>query len=70
MSKHLFVDLLERAGATFAQAFLAIEVADQANIAQIGALKTAALAGLFAVAKFALVKANKFLAATETPPSA
>lgn len=62
MNKHTLIDLAERAGATFAQAFLAIEVADQANIAQIGALKTAAFAGAFAVAKFLLVKANGFLA--------
>lgn len=65
MNKHILVDLAERAGATFAQAFLAIETADQANIAQVGALKTAAYAGAFAVAKFLFVKASGFLAAKQ-----
>lgn len=60
------IDLAERVGATFAQAFLAIEVADQANITQLGALKTAAFAGLFAVGKFLLIKANAFLAPAAT----
>jgi hypothetical protein len=72
MNRKTLVDLVERAGATFAQAFLAIEVADQANIAQVGALKTAAYAGAFAVAKYALVKANSFIGAnpTQPPPAA
>lgn len=55
------VDLLERTAATFAQAFLAIETVDQAGITQLSALKTAGVAGGYAVAKYLLVRANAFL---------
>lgn len=63
--KAALVDLLERAGATFAQAFLASITINATGVAQVEALKVAALAGGFAVAKFLLVKANEYLKARE-----
>ena len=66
-SKLTIIDLLERAGATFAQAFLAVLVVNQGNLTQLTALETAAVAGGFAVAKFLLVKASAFL--EQAPPS-
>jgi hypothetical protein len=76
--KKKIIDILERSGATFAQAFIAIEIADQANVTQLGALKTAAVAGGLAVGKYLLVQANAYLrspdpyapATTEVPPAA
>ena len=63
------VDLLERAAATFAEAFLAVETVDQTRIVQLDSLKTASVAGAYAVGKFLLVKASSFLSSTE-PSSA
>lgn len=56
------LDLIERATATFAQAFLAVEIADQNGVSQIESLKIAAVAGGLAVAKFAYAKVNIYLA--------
>lgn len=55
------VDVAERSLATFAQAFLAIEVADQSGVTQISALKVAAVAGAFAVGKYLLIVASTWL---------
>ena len=60
MNRKTVVDLGERAGATFAQAFLA--ALTLGKITDLGALKIAAVAGGYAVAKYALVKANAYLA--------
>lgn len=60
--KRTLIDLADRAGATFAQAFLAAITVDASGIAQVDALKVAAVAGGFAVAKFALIQANAYLA--------
>ena len=57
-----FVDLVERTGATFAQAFLAVLTANDAGITELDALKVGAIAGGYAVAKFLLAKANAYLA--------
>jgi hypothetical protein len=54
-----FVDLLERAGWTFAQAFFAVIVANEAGVG-LDALKVAGIAGGMAVAKFILVKADEY----------
>lgn len=59
--KKKLIDLLDRAGATFAQAFLAVLVADASGITQPEALKVAAVAGGFAVAKWLLAQASKYL---------
>jgi hypothetical protein len=80
MKKHL-VDLVERAGATFAQAFLAAITVDASGITQVDALKVALGAGLLSVGKFLLVQANAYLKkpqadvvveepAPEAPPAA
>jgi hypothetical protein len=60
MKKHL-VDLVERAGATFAQAFLAAITVDASGITQVDALKVALGAGVLSVGKFLLVQANAYL---------
>lgn len=65
MSKKDFVDLGERVGATFAQAFLASVTVNVSGITEVDALKVAAIAGAYSVAKFLLVKANAFLARPE-----
>lgn len=64
-SKRSLIDLAERAGATFAQAFLA--AVTLGSVTDIHAAKLAAVAGGYAVGKFLLVKANAFLA---KPPAA
>ncbi len=56
------LDLVERAGATFAQAFIAVEIADQNGVTQAESLKIAGVAGALAVGKWALVKINTYLA--------
>lgn len=63
-NKHL-LDLLERSLATFAQAFLAVEIADQNGVSQVESLKIAAVAGGLAVAKWAYAKINIYLATPE-----
>lgn len=74
--KAKFLDLAERAVATFVQAFLAAETIDQTQLTQVSALKVAAVAGAFSVAKFLLVQTSAYLAATPavvaitTPPTA
>lgn len=55
------IDLTERAGATFAQTFLAAITVSESGLTDLPALKIAAVAGAYAVAKFLLVKANAYL---------
>lgn len=55
------IDVAERSVATFAQAFLAIEIADQSNVTQISALKVALVAGGLAVGKYLFVVAGAWL---------
>jgi hypothetical protein len=62
--KRKLVDLVERAGATFAQAFLAVITVDATGITQLDALKVAGVAGAYAVAKYALTQANAYLGST------
>lgn len=62
------LDLVERAGATFAQAFLAVEIADQNGVTQTESLKIAGVAGALAVGKWALVKINAYLAKPDVTP--
>lgn len=59
------VDVAERTAATFAEAFLAIELADQSHITQLSSLKVAAVAGALAVGKYLFVKVSAFLATPE-----
>jgi hypothetical protein len=61
------VDLAERTGATFAQAFLAAITVDATGITQVSALKVAAVAGGYAVAKFLLLETRAYLASPEPP---
>jgi Putative lactococcus lactis phage r1t holin len=56
-----FVDFGERAVATFAQSFLAIEIIDQNGVNQVESLKVAAVAGGLAMAKYVFVKVSAFL---------
>ena len=64
------VDLLDRAGSTFAQAFLA-SVTVAGSTSDFSALKVAGVAGAYAVAKFVIVKANSYLSKQgSTPPAA
>jgi hypothetical protein len=51
---------VERAGATFAQAFLA--AVTLGSVTDMHAVEVAAIAGGYAVGKFLLVKANAYLA--------
>lgn len=70
MSKYVpawAVDLVERSVATFAQAFLAVEIVDQNGVNQPESLKIAAVAGALAVGKFLLAKANVFLKSSPPP---
>jgi hypothetical protein len=60
--KRKIIDLAERTGATFAQAFLAAETVDQTKLTQVDALKLASIAGAFAVAKYFLAEAKLYLA--------
>lgn len=62
LNRKALIDLAERASATFAQAFLAVEIADQNGVSQIEGLKIAVVAGGLAVAKFAYTKVNLYLA--------
>lgn len=63
MTKKHLVDLAERAGATFAQAFLAsITVGTVVHITEIRALEVGGVAGAYSVAKYLLVVANTWLA--------
>lgn len=64
------LDLIERAGATFAQAFLASITVDATHITQVDALKVGAVAGAFSVAKYLLVRVNAFLSSHPTAPPA
>lgn len=63
--KRTIIDLAERTGATFAQAFLAVVTIG--TTIDLDALKVAGVAGGYAVAKYLLVVANRYLA---QPPSA
>jgi hypothetical protein len=67
--KRRLVDLAERAGATFAQAFLAAITVDSSGITQVDALKVAAVAGAYSVAKFLLGEANAYLKRQESAPA-
>lgn len=62
MKRHL-IDLAERTGATFAQAFLAVLTVS--TLTDLAALKIAGAAGAYAVGKFLLVKANAYLGTPE-----
>jgi Putative lactococcus lactis phage r1t holin len=64
MSRNNLVDIAERAGWTFVQAFAA--ALTLGSFTDIGALKLAAIAGGFSVVKFLGVKANSYLA---VPPA-
>ncbi len=69
-SKVTMVDLAERAGATFAQAFLAAVTLGHTvtpAVTDLRALELAAIAGGYAVAKYLLVQANAFLNSAKTP---
>jgi Putative lactococcus lactis phage r1t holin len=59
--RNRLIDLAERTAATFAQAFLAVLIADESGVTQLTALKVAAVAGGLAVAKYLLVYANAVL---------
>ncbi len=70
--KKKLVDLAERAGATFAQAFLAAITVDASGITQMDALKMGAVAGGYAVAKYVLGLARDYLKSDgepEAPPA-
>lgn len=72
-SLRTIVDLAERAGATFAQAFLASVTLGHTVVpalTDLVALKVAAVAGGYAVAKYLIVSANTWLGSTPaaTPP--
>jgi len=58
-TRKLLIDLLERTGATFGQAFLASVTLGTTT--DLGALKIGLVAGGYAVAKYLLVKANAYL---------
>ena len=64
--KKKLVDLFDRAGATFAQAFLA--AVTLGTLTDVNALKLAGIAGAYAVAKYLLVEANKYLDKPEGEP--
>lgn len=64
MKKHL-VNVAERAGATFAQAFLAALTVG--SFTDLSAVRLAAVAGGYSVAKYLLVLANQFLNASPPP---
>lgn len=55
------VDVVERTGATFAETFIAFEIANQAHITQIDKLETAAIAAGIAAGKYVIVQLNAFL---------
>lgn len=57
--RYSLVDLLERGGWTFVQAFAAALTVG--NLTDAGALKLAAVAGGYAVLKYLGVKANQYL---------
>jgi hypothetical protein len=60
-SKAKIIDLVERTGATFLQAFLAVLVVG-GNLSDWTAVKVALVAGGLAVVKFLNIEASKFLA--------
>lgn len=66
MKKYL-VDVAERAGATFAQAFLAALTVG--SFTDVSAVKLAGVAAAYAVAKYLLVVANTVLAKPAPPTS-
>lgn len=63
-TKKAVVDFVERAGATFAQTFLAAVTVG--SLTNLNAVKVAGVSGGYAVAKFLLVKANAFLSSEQT----
>jgi hypothetical protein len=74
--KTKLIDLVERSGATFAQAFLSVITVDH-HLTQWTAVKIALVAGAYAVAKYLLVNVNVYLGmaqanyflAQQKPPS-
>jgi hypothetical protein len=76
-STYTIVDLAERAGATFAQGFLAAVTLGGVLGHDLNALKIGGVAGGYSVAKYLLVKANGYLrtpaatapAGAPTPPA-
>lgn len=65
-SKKTLVDLAERAGWTFAQAFAAALTIG--SFTDLHALKLAAVAGAYAIVKWLGVKANSYLGSTPPKP--
>ena len=59
LNKRAVVDLAERTTATFAQAFLAAVTVGK--VTDLSAVKVAGVAGGYAVAKYLLVAANRYL---------
>ena len=53
-------DFAERVGATFAETFLALLVADSTGVVQLTDVKVAAVAAGLAAAKYALLKLQAF----------
>jgi aconitase B len=71
-SKTTLIDAAERAGATFAQAFLAAVTLGHTvapAVTDLRALELAAIAGAYAVGKYLLVQANAFLAKQPVTPA-
>lgn len=62
------VDFVERTGATFAQAFLAVALVS--GVSDLTALKAAGVAGAIAAGKFAAVQAQAFLNSAKAPTRA
>lgn len=63
--KKYVIDVAERAAATFAQAFLAALTVG--SFTDVSAVKLAAVAAAYAVAKYLLVVANAVLAKPDPP---
>lgn len=59
MNKKAIIDAAERVGATFAQAFLAAVTVGSTT--DLSAVKVAAVAGAYAVGKYLIVAANRYL---------
>lgn len=55
------LDLAERTGATFAQAFLSVLTLDKAHFTEWTAVQVGLVAGAYAVAKYLLVQVNSYL---------
>jgi FMN-dependent NADH-azoreductase len=67
-SLRTFIDLADRVGATFAQAFLAVITVG--SFTDLKALKVAAVAGGYAVAKYLFTASKLYLSRTPDPAAA